>query len=128
MSGSLQRRRGEPALIHLVERKLDHRGNATIAPTGATVAVRAAFIPDRSARAEVPGQMHIDVVNMLTDADLSQVNIWSRVEWAGRWWDAVSPPSLHVGNRHTRHWTITLRARVDSGGLPLTGWAETEGG
>jgi len=117
MSGSLQRRRGELVKVHPSETRTDRRGNDTVVPSKNSFEVRAALIPDRSARAEVPGQMHIDVVKMITTADLSGVDIWSRVEWNGRWWDCVSPPGLHIGNRHTRHWSIMLRARVDDGGI-----------
>ena len=124
MRGTLQRRRGERVRIHKVAKRTDHRGNVVVSPTGEVHEVRGAITADRSARAEVPGQMHIDVVKLITNADLSDVSIWSRVEWAGRWWDLVAPPALRVGTAVTRHWTLTMRARVDDGGLPLTGWSD----
>ena len=111
--GSLQRRRGSILRVHTVRTVEDHRGNAIVTPDGPAIEVRAAIIPDRSARAEVPGQMHIDVVKAITEADLSDVNLWSRVELDGRVWDVVAPPERHVGRRATRHWCLTLRARVD---------------
>ena len=122
--GTLLRRRGERLKIHRSAPFTDGRGNETYAPTGDSYEVRAAVIADRSARAEVPGQMHIDVVKAITDADLPGVNIWSRIEWDGRWWDVVAPPALRSSPRHLRHWTIIMRARVDDGGIPDPGgWA-----
>ena len=115
--GTLLRRRGERLKIHRSAPFTDGRGNETYAPTGEVYEVRAAVIADRSARAEVPGQMHIDVVKVIT-------NIWSRIEWDGRWWDVVAPPALRSSPRRLRHWTITMRARVDDGGIPDPGgWA-----
>ena len=73
--------------------------------------VRAAFIPQRSARAEVPGQAQINVQRMIVAADLTDVNLWSRVEWAGSKWDVVTPPAYHHGTRRTRHWSIDIRER-----------------
>lgn len=109
---SIQRRRGEYAKVWKTAERVDRRGNRVqVAVESDPHIVRAAFIPQRSARAEVPGQMDIDVVSMLVDADLEDVDLWSRVEWRGRFWDVVSPPAYHRGTGRTRHWTITLRGR-----------------
>ena len=43
--------------------------------------------------------------------------MFSRVHWNSAWWDIVSPPAHHEGDRHTRHWTFTIRERSDDGGL-----------
>ena len=72
---------------------------------------------DRSARAELPGQQWINVYKMGTSANLAGVDMWSRVEWNGAWWDIVSPPEHHHGMRLTQHWTFTIRQRPDDGGL-----------
>lgn len=72
---------------------------------------RAAFIPQRSARAELPGQQQINITRMLVNADMPDVDLWSRVEWDGKMWDFVTPPSLHYGSRRTRHWSVDLRER-----------------
>ena len=73
--------------------------------------VRAAFIPQRSAKAEVPGQQQINVTRMIVAAELADVTVWSRVEWAGRQWDLVTPPAYHHGTRRTRHWSFDIRER-----------------
>lgn len=109
---SWQRRRGQPALIWKTKTITDNRGNEVIIAEGVgPIAVKAAFIPQRSARAEVPGQTEINVYRMLVAADLPDVNLWSRVDWRGSKWDVVSPPAYHHGSRKTRHWGIDLRRR-----------------
>lgn len=117
------RRRGERVRIHKSVVNTDARGNMIVAPSGEVHEVRGSITADRSARAEVPGQMHIDVVKLITEADLSDVDIWSRAYYRDRWWDIVAPPSYRHGTPATRHWSIMLRARVDDGGLPLGGWS-----
>jgi len=82
--------------------------------------IKGVFIPQRSARAEVPGQAGINVTRVLMDSDLpvrlenvgtGEVGLWGRVEWNGSAWDIVTPPAYHHGTRHTRHWTIDIRER-----------------
>lgn len=111
---SFQRRRGEPARIWKSAVVVDSRGNThhEVVATGPYV-VRAAFIPQRSSKAEAPGEVTINVVRMIVDPDMADVNLWSRVEYAGSLWDVVTPPSLHGSNgiRGTRHWSIDLRQR-----------------
>ena len=73
--------------------------------------LRAWVFPQRSAKAEVPGQQHINVIRIGTDVLDDRVDIWSRVEFMGRSWDVAAPPAYHHGTRHTRHWTLDLRER-----------------
>lgn len=109
---SVQRRKGETARVWKTIKAIDARGNETLHADPANPhVVRAAFIPQRSSRAEVPGQQQINVVRMIVDADLADVGLWSRVEWRGSEWDVVTSPSYHVGTRHTRHWSIDIRER-----------------
>ncbi|MGW2539680.1 phage head-tail adapter protein [Kitasatospora sp. NPDC001574] len=109
---SVQRRRGQRATVWRTVETVDHRGNAvTVADPNGPIEVRAAFIPQRSARAELPGQQQINVTRMVVDAHLEGVSLWSRVEYAGRQWDIVSPPAYHHGTRHTRHWSLDIRER-----------------
>lgn len=109
---SLQRRRGSEAKIWRTEIVTDRRGNRVVQAVPATPhLVRCALIPERSSKAEVPGQQGIAVMQMIVDADLEGVNLWSRVEVIGEVWDVVSPPIFHKGTRHTRHWTISIRKR-----------------
>lgn len=119
--GSLIRRRGERVKIYKSKPSTDARGDETYAPAGEPLEVRAVVTADRSARAEVPGQMDIDVVKMVTSADLEGVDLWSRAEWGDEWWDIVAPPARRIGTRGTRHWTLTLRRRPDNGGIPDPG-------
>lgn len=110
---TLQRKRGQPAVVYKTHLITDNRGNEVrVANMDDPIPVKAAFVPQRSTRAEVPGQVQIDVVRMLVDANLPGVDLWSQVEWNGSQWDIVSPPALHSSlSRHTRHWTIDLRKR-----------------
>jgi hypothetical protein len=91
---------------------IDNRGNTVLVadPNGPHI-VRCALIPQRSARAEVPGQQQINITRMVVDADLPDVTLWSRVEVLGATWDVVSPPAYHHGDRKTRHWSIDIRER-----------------
>ncbi|ANT41113.1 head closure Hc1 [Streptomyces phage Nanodon] len=109
---SVQRRRGQVARIWKTTKVIDNRGNEVHVANGdGPHEVRAAFIPQRSAKAEVPGQMQINITRMIVAADLEGVELWSRVEWAGKQWDIVTPPAYHHGTRHTRHWSIDIRER-----------------
>lgn len=108
----MQRRRGQLARIWKTAVTYDNRGNEVrVANPDDVHEVRVWAIPQRSARAEVPGQMHINVIRIGTAADLPDVDIYSRVEYAGTVWDVVTPPAYHHGTRGTRHWSIDLRER-----------------
>ncbi|USH44932.1 head-to-tail stopper [Streptomyces phage GreenWeasel] len=109
---SHQRRRGVPAKVWKTVEHLDSRGNKVlVADPAGPIDVRCALIPQRSARAEVPGQQQINITRMIVDADLPDVTLWSRVEVLGTQWDIVTPPAYHHGTRKTRHWSIDIRER-----------------
>lgn len=109
---SRQRRRGQAARVFKVKTVVDNRGNEQITvDEDNPIDVTAAFIPQRSAKAEVPGQQQINVTRMIVEANLPDVDLWSRVEAMGETWDVVTPPSYHHGSRHTRHWSIDIRQR-----------------
>lgn len=109
---SHQRRRGQLIAVWRTEDVTDNRGNVTTRATPVNPhMVRAAIIPQRSAKAELPGQQHINVTRILIPADLEDVNLWSRVVWNGEHWDIVTPPAYHHGTRHSRHWSIDIRQR-----------------
>lgn len=109
---SLQRRRGQPALVYKAKVITDDRGNRVeIVDMANPYQVTAAFIPQRSSRAELPGQQDLDIVRMIVEYGLSGVDSWSRVQWDGSMWDVVMPPAKHWGSRHTRHYSIDLRRR-----------------
>ena len=107
-----QRRHGLPARVWRVEEQVDDRGNKHEVPVPDDAhPVKAWIFAQRSARAEVPGQLGINVIRIGVDADLEGVDLWSRVEILGKVWDVVTPPSYHHGTRHTRHWSVDLRER-----------------
>lgn len=110
---SFQRRRGIPAKIWKTVRQQDRRGNITAAPNGldGPYEVTVAFIPQRSSRAEVPGQMQVNVNRIIVRHDMPDVDLWSRVEVNGKVWDVAAPPAYHHGTRRTRHLSIDLRER-----------------
>ena len=109
---TIQRRRGQPAVAYKTHTITDNRGNEVkVANMDDPIPIKAWFVPQRSARAEVPGQVQIDIMRIGVDANLPGIDLWSRIEWNGSQWDVVSPPAYHHGTRHTRHWTIDLRKR-----------------
>lgn len=90
----------------------DGRGNDVITPIPMNPhLVRAAAIPQRSSKAEVPGQQQINITRLIVDPNMEGVNLWSRVEYDGRMWDVAAPPAFHYGTRRTRHWSIDIRER-----------------
>ncbi|MCX5236233.1 phage head-tail adapter protein [Streptomyces prunicolor] len=108
----MQRRRGVTAKVWKTVKHIDQRGNEVlVADPAGPHTVRCALIPQRSARAEVPGQQQINITRMIVDADLEDVTLWSRVEVHGQVWDVVSPPAYHHGDRKTRHWALDIRER-----------------
>lgn len=109
---SMQRRRGIPIRIYPTRIETDNRGSETKFPDlDNPIDTRAAWIPQRSARAEVVGQVEINVVRVIVTHELPGVDLWSMVEALGTTWDVVTPPAYHHGTRHTRHWSIDLRER-----------------
>jgi len=116
-----RRRRGQEATVYpgvLIE---DRRGNKQrIVDMSQPIPIKGVITPQRSARAEVPGQAQINVNRVILDSDLPiklenvgtpELGIWGRLEWRGIAWDIVTPPAYHHGTRHTRHWTIDIRER-----------------
>lgn len=107
-----QRRRGREITFWRTVRTTDSRGNIVyVADPSTKVTVRGAVIPQRSSRAEVAGQVEIDVTRVIVDADIPDVTLWTRAELDGEEYDIVAPPALHYGTRKVRHWTIDLRQR-----------------
>jgi hypothetical protein len=107
-----QRRRGIPIKLWKNEIQEDDRGNKHVVPVELDAHQTKAWIfPQRSGKAEVPGQAHINVVRVGVSADLEGVDLFGKVEFLGRDWDIVTPPSYHHGTRLTRHWSIDLRER-----------------
>lgn len=109
----MQRRRGgQPVTIYPQKSTTDNRGNHVIVvDMDNPIQTKCWVFPQRSGKAEVPGQMDIDVTRIGVAADLGEVGLQSRVEWRGEMWDVVTPPAYHHGIRQTRHWSIDIRKR-----------------
>lgn len=109
----MQRRRGETAVIYPTVVRTDNRGTSVKGPDmDSPITVRAVFIPQRSAKAEVPGQTAINITRMIVQHDLEGVfDLYSRVDAQGTIWDVVTPPAYRHGTRHTRHFSVDLRER-----------------
>lgn len=115
---SYQRRAGLPATLYCSKVQADNRGNDVEVPDmGHSHSVKAWTYPQRSAKAEVPGQQKINVtrigVPLVDDAGVTieRLTLWSRVLYMGKVWDLVVPPQYHHGTRHTRHWSLTIKER-----------------
>lgn len=109
-----QRRRGLPITFERTVKTTDARGNIVkSSDRSVEYATTCAFIPERSTRAEVPGQQIIDVATVIVEADIPNVDLWSKVRVRGGVWDIVTPPQYHHGTRRVRHWTMEVRRRPD---------------
>lgn len=109
---TVQRRRGQPLTIYPTKEITDARGNKTrVYDPDNPIHTTAAVIPQRSSKAEVPGQQQIHVTRLIITHELPNVDLWSRVDYLGEVWDVVSPPAFHHGSRRVRHWTIDIRKR-----------------
>lgn len=107
-----RRRKGIPATFYPVVILKDNRGNdRKVHDPDHSITVNVWVFPQRGAKAEVTGQQTINVIKVGCTTDLVGVDLNSRVELMGKQWDVVSPPALHVGDRHTRHYAMDLRER-----------------
>lgn len=106
-----QRRRGIPATVYRTKLDTDVDGNEVrVLDADGPHAVKVWIFPQRSAKAEVPGQQIINV-NRIGVKVMAGVDLWSRVDFMGKVWDVVTPPAYHHGTRTTRHWSIDIRER-----------------
>lgn len=110
---TVQRRRGVEIRIWPEHKITDSRGNDALQPdlTAEPYVMRGAAIPQRSSKAEVPGQVEINVVRIIIPVLPDDVGLFSRVEMLGGQWDVAAPPAFHMGSRRTRHWSIDCRKR-----------------
>lgn len=91
---------------------MDSRGTTVEAPDLENGREERVWItPERSSRAEVPGQQSIDIVRIGVDPDVPDVTLWSRVRIDGVDYDLAAPPTPPYGSRHVRHYSLTLRRR-----------------
>lgn len=105
-----QRRRGSRITIYPFAMKRDARGNDVKVPDFDNPIVRrASWTPQRSSRAEVPGQVEVNVIRVQLPPDLPNVGLWAEVDFLGKRWDVAAPPSEYGGTRHVRHDSVDLR-------------------
>lgn len=106
-----QRRMGMPAIVWREQEQVDSRGNKIKVPVRDPNPIKVWQMPERGARAEVPGQQRIEVIRIGIPVT-EDVTLWSRVELLGAMWDVASPPAYHHGiKRHTRHQSLNIRRR-----------------
>ena len=88
------------------------RGDSVKMPSATPVKVRASLSRDRNASAELPGQVDIKIMRVITrDAP---AGAWARIVYDGEEWDLASPPHYGVGvSKATRSVTFTMRSRND---------------
>ena len=111
---SIQRRRGERIKVWPVVATTDTRGNPGRLRPNLDVdpyKIRASVTPIRSSKAELPGQLDIEVYLVTYQDPLPGVESQSRIEWRGDQWDVTSTPVLHTGTRATRHWSLEMQGR-----------------
>ena len=88
----------------------DSRNNLIKVPATEPVEVRATTTQDRSAIAELPGQIDLTAVKCV--ARDAPVGSWARVVYDDREWDLASPPRFSPGmSKSTRFVSFTLRSR-----------------
>lgn len=110
------RRRGVPATVYRTKVSTDARGNeVNSVDEDDPYETHVWVYPQRNTRAEVAGQQHIEIMRIGVDI-LEDVDMWGRVEMLGKVWDMAAPAAYHHGTRHTRHWSMDLRARTVTSG------------
>lgn len=108
-----RKRNGIPIVIYPLITTRDSRDNEhKIIDLDNPIHEKAWIMPGDGAKAEVVGQQKINTHRIGTRADLSGVDLNSRVKFMDAEWDIVSPPKPHYGvKRHTRHWSFDIRER-----------------
>ena len=94
------------------------RGESQWAPDrSAPQRVRMGITADRTSRAEVRGNVEIEVYEVRLPFRLRGVGPGAVVVWDGSEWDVAAPPLLRPTRTHsTRHITVQIRRRPFSGG------------
>lgn len=74
--------------------------------------IRMGVSVDRTSRAEVRGNVEIEVYNARIPAHLQGVGPGAVLEWDGSNWDIVAPPMMRPTRTHSvRHQTVQIRRR-----------------
>lgn len=98
------------------------RGDLRKVPAEEPTAIRVTSSKDRSQVADLPGQVDIHIVRLVTrtlpaslrdeDSDGGLGSTWIRVVYQGAEYDLNEPPRYSPGaSRASRHWEITIRSR-----------------
>jgi hypothetical protein len=103
-------RGSEELIVYLEETAVDSDGNIIKRPSGDGITLRVTSSEDRSADAELPGQVSNKVVRIM--ARQVPIGSWSRVIFNGEEWDLASPPRFTEGvTRRLRHIEFTIKSR-----------------
>lgn len=79
--------------------------------------IRIGISADRVSRAEVRGDVEIEVYNARLPAKLVGLGPGGRIVWDGSEWDFASPPMARLSRTHSvRHVTVQIRRRPYSEG------------
>lgn len=74
--------------------------------------VRVGISADRVSRAEVRGDVEIEVYNVRLPAKLAGAGPGGRIVWDGSEWDISGPPMTRLSRTHSvRHLTVQIRRR-----------------
>lgn len=74
--------------------------------------IRIGISADRMSRAEVRGDVEIEVYNARLPAGLAGTGPGGRLVWDGSEWDFASPPMARLSRTHSvRHMTVQIRRR-----------------
>lgn len=102
---------GQDVTFFPAVRHVDARGDVRILPNLDDPRVHKAVIYSADTGiAEVPGNMGINVINLVTDPHLPDIDEWAIFEWDGAYWNLAAPPRIWYGaTRHTHHWRLVGR-------------------
>lgn len=113
---SVQRRRGQHITFYPWKKVTSRRGDTEMRPDlDSPITVRCSSSADRSSRAELPGQLGVDVIQVRVQPNIPGVNLWAMAKFNGSYWDIVAPPSIRNGKAGVAHMTILLRRRPNDG-------------
>lgn len=110
MRSRLLDRGSETLTVYTEEWVHDSLGNRVKRPSGVGIDIRVTSSEDRSADAELPGQVSNKVIRIM--ARQVPIGSWSRVIFNGEEWDLASPPRFTPGaTKRLRHIEFTIRSR-----------------
>lgn len=111
---SYQRKHGAAVIFYPQKLVTDADGVPTLVADmdSPSIPTKAAVIPDRAQRAEVPGQQVVNIVRLLVKR-MPGLGPWARAEFWGRMWDVTVPPEERQNvPRPNRHMVVEVRERV----------------